>query len=394
MASALDNALIQDSVRAVVTRGFRAVLMLALLGGIVLSACSRLSAGTGQASSLRSPSQIPSPSQTAVVSSSRSPAPAITPGPTASPTQNNCGAVGPCPPENGPAQVFDPVRREILSFGGWDYPNGQLKVFDTTWRYKDGRWAQLHPVHVPPARDTADIVFDAKNGVVVMYGGRDVPQAVAAGRGGEVGQITYSADTWTWNGSDWTQLSPAHFPVFFVPDIAFDAVRQNVVLLGSVGHMETWTWDGVDWTPQVRSDGLPQPVVRQTRLSYDPATRKVMCFGGRNDTGETLSNPWVWDGTTWSKLAGVTAPNIYYFGPTVSEGTGNTLLIFDWQTHTTWRWNGSSFARLSPAHEPAIAPEVVAADPENRVILGGLSQLDGSYELWQWTGSDWTPAAL
>lgn len=227
-----------------------------------------------------------------------------------------------------------------------------------------------------------------------MYGGRDVPDAVAAGHGGEVGQITYSADTWIWNGSDWTQLHPTHFPVFFVPDVAFDVGRQEVVLLGYVGHMETWTWDGVDWTHQVRSDGLPQPVVRQTWLSYDPATKKVMCFGGRNDSGETLSNPWLWEGTTWSKLIGVAAPNVYYFGPMAAEGTGQTMLIFDWQSHTTWRWNGISFEQLSPAREPDIFPEVIAADAEDRVILGGLSRSGGPYELWHWTGSDWIPATL
>ena len=372
----------------------RAALTLVLLATIVLSACGRLNPGAGQASSTRSPSQTASPSESAGASSSRSPAPTFTPTPSASPTLNNCGALGTCPPANAPAQVFDPVRREIVSFGGWDYPNGQLKVFDTTWLYRGGRWTQLHPAHVPPARDNADIVFDAKSKVMVMYGGRDVPQAVAAGRGGEVGQITYSADTWTWNGNDWTELHPAHYPIFFVPDIAFDVARQVVVLLGYVGHMETWTWDGVDWTHQGKSDGLPQPVVRQTRLSYDPATQKVMCFGGRNDGGETLANPWVWDGTTWSKLAGVATPKIQYFGPMAPEGTNQTLLIFDWQSRTTWRWNGASFEQLNAPHEPNIVAEVVAADPENRVILGGLSQSTGTYELWQWTGADWIAATL
>src|SRR6202158_6227634 len=258
--SALDNLLVQDSVGVVMRAESRAALTLVLLATIVLSACGRLNPGAGQASSTRSPSQTASPSESAGASSSRSPAPTFTPTPSASPTLNNCGALGTCPPANAPAQVFDPVRREIVSFGGWDYPNGQLKVFDTTWLYRGGRWTQLHPAHVPPARDNADIVFDAKSKVMVMYGGRDVPQAVAAGRGGEVGQITYSADTWTWNGNDWTELHPAHYPIFFVPDIAFDVARQVVVLLGYVGHMETWTWDGVDWTHQGKSDGLPQPV--------------------------------------------------------------------------------------------------------------------------------------
>jgi hypothetical protein len=354
-----------------------AVLALALM----LVACGNRSAPLAQASI--SPSSLASPSRSAGQS------------PSAESSPDNCGAIETCPPTGAPAQVFDPVRNEILSFGGFDYPNGQTKVFDTTWAFKNGMWAQLHPTHVPAARDTADIVFDAKAKVVVMYGGRDVPQSIAAGTGGEVGQITYSDDTWIWNGSDWTQQHPVHSPRIFVPDITFDLARQNVVLLGYVGQMQTWTWDGVDWTHQVKSEGLPQPVVLQTRLSYDPATAKVMCFGGRNDAGETLSTPWLWDGTSWSKLQGVSSPHIGYFGPMAPEGIGHALLIFDWQSRTTWRWNGATFELLSPPHQPDIYPEVMALDPsQDRVILAGLTEAQGPYAVWQWTGSDWVSAAL
>ena len=137
--------------------------------------------------------------------------------------------------------AFDPVRDEIVTFGGWRHTG---PITDETWIFKGGRWAHLHPAHVPPARDTAVLVFDAALGRVVMYGGRDVPASATAGTGGEVGGIRFAADTWTWSGSDWTEQHPAHRPVLFVPDGTYDYVRNQLLLLGFDGQMETWTYDG------------------------------------------------------------------------------------------------------------------------------------------------------
>ena len=59
-------------------------------------------------------------------------------------------------------------------------------------------------------------------------------------------------DTWTWDGTDWTQRTPAHSPSpRYCLGMAYDAARGQVVLFGGYGGGDlgdTWTWDGTDWT--------------------------------------------------------------------------------------------------------------------------------------------------
>jgi hypothetical protein len=61
-------------------------------------------------------------------------------------------------------------------------------------------------------------------------------------------------ETWTWNGTDWTHLTPAITPsVRDGAGLAFDA-RLGVTILagggamGNGGATSTWSWDGVNWT--------------------------------------------------------------------------------------------------------------------------------------------------
>jgi len=83
------------------------------------------------------------------------------------------------------------------------------------------------------------MVYDAARGQVTLFGGYN--------------GTTYFSDTWVWNGSAWTALSPVHSPS---PrsnfSMVFDSIHGRVLLFGGVGPSgqlsDTWSWDGVDWT--------------------------------------------------------------------------------------------------------------------------------------------------
>src|SRR5437899_2147700 len=95
----------------------------------------------------------------------------------------------------------------------------------------------------PSPRCCMGMAYDAAHGQVVLFGG------VIPGF-----PPTFLGDTWTWDGTHWTQRTPAHHP--FPREsmgIAYDAARGQVVLFGggsSNGQFlgDTWTWDGSDWT--------------------------------------------------------------------------------------------------------------------------------------------------
>jgi len=84
------------------------------------------------------------------------------------------------------------------------------------------------------------MVYDAAHGQILMFGG--------LGSG-------YLSDTWVWDGTGWTQLSPASAPpARSDASLAFDVQHARVVLMGGTNASgtlkDTWYWDGSNWTPR------------------------------------------------------------------------------------------------------------------------------------------------
>jgi hypothetical protein len=81
------------------------------------------------------------------------------------------------------------------------------------------------------------MAYDAATGTVVMFGGV-----------GTSNEPAY-ADTWTWNGTTWTQQHPAASPPGgFGVVMAYDAATGTVVLFGGFHSKQrpaldnTWAW--------------------------------------------------------------------------------------------------------------------------------------------------------
>ena len=133
------------------------------------------------------------------------------------------------------------------------------------------------------------MAYDQRRQRVVMHGG-----------------ITTSgqrlADTWEWDGRQWTrvQLSTGPGPRSH-HRMAYDASRGVTVLFGGGDSTatETWTWDGERWQ---RHD-VPGPAPRwSTAMAYDPSRQRVVLFGGGRNARPfgSLGDTWQWDGVRWS----------------------------------------------------------------------------------------------
>jgi len=73
----------------------------------------------------------------------------------------------------------------------------------------------------PSARTGAVFVGDTSTGTVILFGGRSADGTTLLG------------DTWSWDGSAWTQLHPAHSPSPRADAVAaYDAATQRVVVFG------------------------------------------------------------------------------------------------------------------------------------------------------------------
>jgi len=172
--------------------------------------------------------------------------------------------------------AYDSATGQIVLFGGVAADND---VLDDTWTYDGSTWTQQFPVTSPSARFAASMAYDAATGQVVLSGGSDdFPNPNGGGSGGTLG------DTWTYDGSTWTEQAPA--PPTLGASMAYDAMTSQVILFDS----GTWAYDGSTWTQQP-SEGGPSDR-NLAAMAYDEAIGEVVLFGG-ND-GVLLGDTWTY----------------------------------------------------------------------------------------------------
>ncbi|MCI4369353.1 MAG: kelch repeat-containing protein, partial [Thermoplasmata archaeon] len=107
------------------------------------------------------------------------------------------GANGPTGGFGGAGMTFDPPDNETVLFGGLEGPAyGAAYSFpvNSTYLYRGGNWSGLTGT-APSARWAIvdDLTYDAKDGYVLLFGGRD----------GNAGL----SDTWKFSGGNWTDLT-------------------------------------------------------------------------------------------------------------------------------------------------------------------------------------------
>jgi len=217
-------------------------------------------------------------------------APAASAPPSSLPTPAPSLIAGPQPPARGGALfVFDPIRDNVVLFGGTSTASPG-HILGDTWTWDGATWTERHPPFSPPPRTNAAITFDPAIKETVVFGGNSA-------RGSPLD------DTWLWDGSVWKELLPTRSrPPAGVPyGLAFDEARQGLVLLtvpaaGQVGA-QTWTWAGTTWG---LSNAAAAPTVSgRTAMAYDPVLQRVILV----DAGAQGTATWIWDGAAWTRQA-------------------------------------------------------------------------------------------
>lgn len=206
------------------------------------------------------------------------------------PSWTNVATTGPTPRRSATA-AYDQGRGETVLFGG----QGATGFLSDTWAWNGTAWAQRTPTTAPTQRYQAAMAYDARRGQVVLFGGFST-----------VGN-TNLADTWIWDGTTWTNRTPAVAPSSRSQHcMVYDSTRDRVLLFGgqrAAGVLlnDTWSWDGSTWT-QVSSSG---PALRSlTALADDGLRGRVVLFGGQtNQSPGRFSDTWEWDGTQWTQVA-------------------------------------------------------------------------------------------
>ena len=220
-----------------------------------------------------------------------------------------------------------------------------------TWSFNGSTWTQLTPTTSPTAKAGNELVVDLLRGVVVMYGGVNTSPF----GGASVDQ------TWEWNGTSWTQVFPTTTPGGLGSyGACYDLVRSRVVLYGGtadtffpIAANGTWEYDGSNWS-LIPTVGSPGPLERPA-MCYHAGLGTTVLFGGIDPQTGGTDTTWLYNGTNWTAAAVV--------GPKPAVRTG---------------------AKMAYDSTRGVC-----------VLTGGMNPNTGNpiVDTWEWNGTSWTQAA-
>lgn len=341
--------------------------------------------------------------------------PTARPHPTVTPTSTSPPVL---PPSRGDTQlVYDDQMKALLLIEGSG--SGSVLGLTDMWAWNGETWTQLHPAHMPLSRSDAAIAYDAATHQVVLFGG-----------GSNEGNTPMLADTWTWDGTDWTQQHPTVSPpARDFAGMAYDAATGQMLLFGGGGNGpriaglappslgDTWDWTGTNW---VQLHPATVPAARtQPGMAYDAATREIVLFGG-NDVNANgphgLNDTWVWNGLNWIQLHPSFSPpltlnmkgeTIAFEQPVMTYNTATQQIMMvqtgvDEASNTFfdlgWFWNGSHWTPPSGIAAGSSDGGLLVYDAAIQAVVEWTSTLpviNGVHsdvfedKLWQWNGQSW-----
>lgn len=267
-------------------------------------------------------------------------------------------------------------------------------------------WTQQFPQTSPSERAGHAMAYDSVHHQVVLFGGEGPITNIYA-------PLPMLNDTWTWDGTTWTQQFPQNSPSPRSSySMAFDSDLGVVVLFGGFnggGFLnDTWTWDGSNWTEQPQQPIFAAPAPRSgASMAYDSVRHQLVMFGGGGqefiNQGMIFGDTWLWNGSSWSDVYPRNPPSARAGATMVFDSLHGVTVLFggSYYLNDTWVWDGSTWTQENPQTSPLGRQGAsMAYDSVNNqtVLFGGLIgvihdfqiQLSQGDDTWIWDGSNWT----
>lgn len=189
----------------------------------------------------------------------------------------------------------------------------------------------------------------------------------------------------------WTNLTPNPAPRRSGLAMAYDAVRDRLVMFGgSTGYLssptnETWEWDGTTWTKILT---LVAPPAREDHaLVYDSERERIVLFGGAGTTGY-LADTWEWDGMMWTQRFPAASPPAQASHYMAYDPMRQVSVLWSPFSGAVWEWDGTNWADKTPAQPPTFGGYGLT-------YAGGLGvMLVGGASNWLWNGTTWSEVSF
>ena len=199
----------------------------------------------------------------------------------------------------------DPERGVVIVHGGMSSSGVR---FDETLEWDGETWTTAAAGDEGPGdREGAGLAWDPATNRMLLFGGASNEEL--------------PPETWSWSGTDWTQVADSGPRSRFVNLMADDHSGDGGVLLQG-GHWvegdgggnldDTWHWDGEAWTEVTQGAGTGPGQRVNSQGAWDERLVGIVMFGGgQGPTPDTGTNDtWLWttdDG--WTQLDTPTAPS-------------------------------------------------------------------------------------
>ncbi len=296
--------------------------------------------------------------------------------------------------------TYDARDGVILMFGGNNSTGGRSHFLNDTWFFADDVWTPLSEGIAPPARAQAVFAYDGALGESVLFGGL-----------GDNG-ATQLSDTWILRGATWTEVSSPESPS---PRSAAGATYDGndswvVVFSGNEGGLpasvpDTWTFNGTwEWDTNTPVEAWPNPSARYAAsFAFDLADDATVLFGGSNGFG-TNGETWVFSDQQWTQLYPSPSPAARSFASLVYDPELGSLVLFGGlgangqALGDTWTFTGYHWTQLSPssAPSPRFGAAMVYDSNDSEVVLFGGVSATGTYlgDTWSFQNGAWTALSV
>lgn len=275
----------------------------------------------------------------------------------------------------------------------WDEQNNRMLVFggsiaggifkNDLWSYNGTAWTQLSPAgDSPVARVYHTAVWDKVNNRMLVFGGFD---------GGG-----YRNDLWEFNGTSWVKLSTADTPsIRYAHSAVWDPKNNRMLVFAGAAALaknDLWSFNGINWV-QLSPGGSPPSERFYQSAVWDKQNDRMLVFGG-SLSGSNVNDLWSFDGANWMQLSpGGVLPSARNSHNAVWDNQYNRMLVFGGTFSGTklndlWSFDGTNWTQLTPVGTPPSERYVfsVSWDPQNNrmLVFGGYNGSSHFNDLWSY----------
>ncbi len=310
-------------------------------------------------------------------------------------------------PRHGHAVAYDPNRDRTVVYAGDSSTLGYLR---DVWEYNAGAWTLIGDAP-PGKRFGAAMAYAPDRGTIVMFGGvfENIPAP------GEIADRIPTNDTWSYNGSSWTQLqtmlapparSLASLTAVTPPSDSGTFEHQLILVGGAQGGGDPPLADewhlGLNGWNEVTPHYLP-PARFGAADVYDSDLEAVVSWGGR---GASISDEaWSYD-EVWHQLPELDVTELRYFHVAAYDPKRHRMVSFGGYDQPFTLRNetfensfgypgqisSEPWVKVLPTTSPTARYNgVLAYDGTELVLFGGVNA-DGAAldETWTYDGVTWT----